>query len=337
MSLTLNPYPEYKGSGLPWLGEIPAHWEEKRAKYFFREVDERSETGEEELLSVSHLTGVTPRSEKNVTMFEAESYVGHKLVRPGDLAVNTMWAWMAALGVTMQTGIVSSSYGVYRLLNRRSFVPDYLDHLLRTKPYVAEYYCRSTGIRTSRLRLYPDELLDIPVICPPREEQETMVAYLRAMDKQIARLVRAKQQLIELLNEQKQAIIHRAVTRGLDPNAPMKPTGLDWLPEVPEHWETIKLRRLVRLNPSKSETAHNQDVRDKVVFLPMEKVSEDGEINCSERHALYEVWNGFTYFRRHDVIVAKITPCFENGKGAYLRGRANRRVVNVSTGSETAV
>ena len=99
----LNPYPQYRVSRLPWLAKIPEHWGENRAKCYYREVDERSTSGEEELLSVSHVTGVTPRSQKNVTMFKAESYVGHKICRPGDLVINTMWAWMAALGVAKHT------------------------------------------------------------------------------------------------------------------------------------------------------------------------------------------------------------------------------------------
>jgi type I restriction enzyme, S subunit len=93
-----HPYLKIKPTDVSWLPEIPAHWEVHRAKRSFREVDERSENGEEELLSVSHKTGVTPRSQKNVTMFMAESYEGHKLCRPGDIVVNTMWAWMAAIG-----------------------------------------------------------------------------------------------------------------------------------------------------------------------------------------------------------------------------------------------
>ena len=90
-------YPEYRKAKMPWLPLIPVHWDEQRAKVYFHEVDERSTTGSEELLSVSHLTGVTPRSQKKVTMFKAESYVGHKLCRPGDIVINTLWAWMAAL------------------------------------------------------------------------------------------------------------------------------------------------------------------------------------------------------------------------------------------------
>jgi type I restriction enzyme, S subunit len=170
------------------------------------------------------------------------------LCRPGDLVVNTMWAWMAALGVAKQSGIVSPSYAVYRLREGEAFVPEYLDHLLRTKPFVSEYYSRSTGIRTSRLRLYPEEFLGIPIVRAPLEEQATMVAYLRAKDHQIADFIRAKRRLIKLLNEQKQAIIHHAVTGGLDPDVPMKPTGFDWLPEVPEHWEIKPLKRWTKIN-----------------------------------------------------------------------------------------
>lgn len=127
----LKSYPSYKDSGMTWLGQVPQHWKERRAKYFFKEVDERSTAGAEELLSVSHKTGVTPRSQKNVTMFLAESNVGHKLCRPGDVVVNTMWAWMAALGVTEQAGLVSPSYGVYRP-RTAAFIPEFLDRLLRT-------------------------------------------------------------------------------------------------------------------------------------------------------------------------------------------------------------
>jgi type I restriction enzyme, S subunit len=155
----LEPDVPLKFSGIESFGDIPEHWDVKPAKLYLAEVDERSETGEEELLSVSHITGVTPRSQKNITMFMAASYVGHKICRPGDLVINTMWAWMGALGVAFQTGIVSPSYAVYRPRNFDIIVPEYLDHLLRIEPYRTEYLCRSTGIRMSRMRLYPEQFL----------------------------------------------------------------------------------------------------------------------------------------------------------------------------------
>jgi type I restriction enzyme, S subunit len=240
-----QPYPTYKPSGLPWLGEIPAHWEEKRGKYYFREIDERSTTGDEELLSVSHLTGVTPRKE-SVTMFMAESNAGHKRCQPGDLVINTMWAWMAALGVSRQAGLVSPAYGVYRLCRQDLFQPAYLDYLLRSRSFVAEYMCRSTGIRASRLRLYPEQFLDIRIPRPPLVEQDAMVRYIRHYDQQVNRFIRNRRRLIEVLNEQKQGIISRAVTRGLDPDGPLKPPGVDWLGGIPAHWEIKQLRFLLQ-------------------------------------------------------------------------------------------
>jgi type I restriction enzyme S subunit len=242
VSQALKSYPEYKDSGLQWLGKIPVHWTEKRAKYFFREVDERSSTGQEEMLSVSHITGVTPRSQKNVTMFKAESNVGHKLCHPCDLVINTMWAWMGALGVAKQTGIVSPS--IYRPIRSNAFLPEYIDHLLRTKPYVTEYINNSTGVRSSRLRLYPEKFLEIPIICPSYQEQTQMLAFIGAKDRLIHFYIRAKRQLMKLLNEQKHAIIKHTVTLGLDPNVCLKPSGVEWLGDVPEHWRLRKLKFL---------------------------------------------------------------------------------------------
>jgi type I restriction enzyme S subunit len=233
----LRPYVEMKPTGLPWLEELPAGWEIHRAKYSFVEVNDRSVAGDEELLSVSHKTGVTPRSQKNITMFMAESYEGHKVCRPGDVVVNTMWAWMAAIGVSRHTGIVSPAYGIYRPRASDRFEPRFLDYLLRTESYRAEYVRSSRGVTMSRLRLYPPDFLNIPFVQPSLEEQRLILRFLDWHGGQVARLVRAKKALIGLLNEQKQAIIHRAVTRGLDPNAELKPSGVTWLGDVPEEWE----------------------------------------------------------------------------------------------------
>ncbi|WP_205413450.1 restriction endonuclease subunit S [Pseudomonas protegens] len=239
-------YPSYRQPKMQWLPPVPDHWGEERAKVFFREVDERSRTGEEELLSVSHLTGVTPRSQKKVTMFKAASYVGHKICRPGDIVINTLWAWMAALGAARHTGLVSPAYGIYRPHKADSFNPAYLDYLLRTRAYVAEYIGRSTGIRASRLRLYPNQFLDISLIQPPRTEQDQIVGYLRAQDAHIARLIKAKRELMSLLTEQKLHIIDHALTRGLDESVTLTPSGIDWLGDVPEHWDISRLGACIK-------------------------------------------------------------------------------------------
>jgi type I restriction enzyme, S subunit len=238
----IRPYADLKPTGLPWLPELPGGWEVRRAKYSFREVDDRSERGDEELLSVSHKTGVTPRSQKNITMFMAETYEDHKVCRPDDIVVNTMWAWMAAIGVSRHIGIVSPAYGVYRPRRMTQFEPTYLDYLLRTEAYRAEYVRSSRGITTSRLRLYPPDFLNIPFVRPPIEEQRLIVRFLVWHGAQSATLIRAKQKLIKLLEEQKHSIIHRAVTRGVDPTVRLKPTGVEWLGDIPAHWTVSRIK-----------------------------------------------------------------------------------------------
>ena len=213
---TGQPYPAYKPSGVEWLGEVPEHWEVCPAKGHFQETDERSETGSEELLSVSHITGVTPRSEKNITMFKASSNVGHKLCRPGDLVINTMWAWMAALGVASRAGIVSPSYAVYRPHRSSRLLGEFADLLLRTAPYKSEYICRSTGIRSSRLRLYPEEFLRIKLLCPPPEEQRAIVEVVSKKATDTRRAIDLAYGELSLLREYRTRLITDVVTGKLD-------------------------------------------------------------------------------------------------------------------------
>ena len=213
---TDEPYPAYKPSGVEWLGEVPRHWDVRPAKWHFREVDERSDTGSEEMLSVSHLTGVTPRREKNVTMFKAESNVGHKICRSGDVVINTMWAWMSALGMAHQTGIVSPSYAVYRPVGNSSLSGDYGDILLRSAPYNAEYRRLSTGIRPSRLRLYPDTFLRIRLVCPPPDEQSAIMEFVQRESANIGRASDLMRREIDALREYRTRLIADVVTGKLD-------------------------------------------------------------------------------------------------------------------------
>ena len=213
---TGRPYLSYKPSGLQWLGDVPGHWEVAAAKWYFREVDDRSQTGSEELMSVSHITGVTPRSEKNVTMFKAESNVGYKLCSPGDVVINTMWAWMAALGIARQTGIVSPSYAVYRPHCSSRLQGDYADLLLRTSVYKSEYICRSTGIRSSRLRLYPEDFLSMKVLCPPPDEQDCIVEFVSSQSIMVQRSIHGARRQITLLREYRTRLIADVVTGKLD-------------------------------------------------------------------------------------------------------------------------
>ncbi|MFM7086062.1 MAG: restriction endonuclease subunit S, partial [Cyanobium sp.] len=176
----------------------------------------------------------------------AESYVGHKLCWPDDLVINSLWAWSRGLGVSRHHGIVSTAYGVYRCRDTNAIEMRFVDELVRSSPFHWELRVRSKGVWTSRLQLTDESFLSAPFPIPPLSEQAAIVRFLDHADRKIRRYIRAKQKLIKLLEEQKQAIIHRAVTRGLDPDVRLKPSCVEWLGDVPEHWYIVALKHVLK-------------------------------------------------------------------------------------------
>lgn len=243
----LKPHADYKETGLPWMPQMPAHWGMKRGKSVFQSIDLRSATGKEELLTVSSARGVVPRRTASVTMFKAESYLGYKLCWPGDLVINSLWAWGGGLGVSNHHGIISSAYGVYRIRKGAPLLPAYVHELVRSGSFHWELQVRSKGVWISRLQLTDLAFLDAPIPLPPPEEQAVIVRFLDHANGRLERAIRAKRKVIALLNEQKQAIIHRAVTRGLNPDAPLKPSSIPWLGEIPAHWEARRVKQVSRI------------------------------------------------------------------------------------------
>jgi type I restriction enzyme, S subunit len=244
----LQPYSEYKESGVPWLGTIPVRWDVRRMKLLLREIDSRSSTGKEQLLRVSQYTGVTQRKAldgSDAPDTRASSLVGYKRVAPDDLVINIMLAWNGSMGVSRYDGIASPAYCVYRF--KGDARPWYYHELLRLPLYKGRIKTASTGVVESRLRLYSDDLGRIEAIQPPAEDQDAIVRFIDYANGRLERAIRAKRKVIALLHEQKQAIIHRAVTRGLHPTVPLKPSGIPWLGDIPKHWEVQRLGRAIRL------------------------------------------------------------------------------------------
>ncbi|MGB6130952.1 MAG: restriction endonuclease subunit S [Acidobacteriaceae bacterium] len=203
-----------KPSGIDWIGDIPAHWSVERTRWLLPERDQRSKTGEEEMLTVSHLTGVTPRSEKNVTMFEAETNEGYKLCRAGDLVINTLWAWMGAMGIAPVFGIVSPAYNVY--IPGKRLWPSYVDSLVRMPLFAQEITRYSKGVWTSRLRLYPEGLYQAYFPVPPLDEQKAIAQHIADENARIESLMTAANKSIELLQEHRSTLISNAVTGQID-------------------------------------------------------------------------------------------------------------------------
>lgn len=241
MTLKLKSYPAYKASGLPWLGEIPAHWEVRRNGQLFAQ---RVETNRPELpvLEVSIQSGVRVRDMVDGARKQALSdRTKYKVALRGDVAYNMMRMWQGAVGVAPVDGLVSPAYVVAK--PRPHTEGRYYEYLFRTNAYRGEVNAHSRGIVSDRNRLYWQDFKQIASLYPPPDEQTRIAAALDAHGRAVRRLIRAKQRLIALLNEEKQVVIQRAVTRGLDPNVRLKPSGVDWLGDVPEHWDVAQLRR----------------------------------------------------------------------------------------------
>ncbi len=197
-----------------WLVDYPSHWEVLRIKNLFQEMDSRSETGSEELLSVSNYTGVTLKREslenEDDHLSNAESLVGYKLVSKNDLVINIMLAWNGSLGISQHNGMTSPAYCVYRIKGDNN--PEYFGYLFTTNLFKAEFRRHSTGIIDSRLRLYSDKFFGIFTVVPPKDEQDEIVKYIKAQEEKINLFIQKKKRFIELLKEQRLSVVNIAVT-----------------------------------------------------------------------------------------------------------------------------
>lgn len=267
-------YSEYKDSGVQWLGKIPKHWDIIKAKYLWNEVFSFSENGSENLLSVSQYDGVTQAKNES----RSESLKGYKKVAKDNLVINIMLAWMGGLGVSEYNGIVSPAYCVYRL--KKAANPKFMHYLYKTPMYLAEFARHSTGVIPSRWRMYTDDFGQVLTLVPPIDEQDMIVSYLDKVTSKIDEAIAQQQKMIDLLNERKQIIINNAVTKGLNPDVPMKDSGVDWIGEIPEHWEVMKT--LFTLSMPITDGPHETPLlyEDGIPFVSAEAVSMgNGGIN----------------------------------------------------------
>ena len=257
--VTATAYPAYRASGLPWVPRIPDDWQVLRNGRLF---GHRVETGFPELpiLEVSLRTGVRVRDMENLkrkqVMSQKEKY---KRAVKGDIAYNMMRMWQGAVGPAPVDGLVSPAYVVVKPYPEANSA--YFSYLFRTAAYMQEVNKYSRGIVADRNRLYWESFKQMPSLVPSRPEQDQIVAYLRAQDAHIARLIKAKRDLIALLTEQKLRIIDQVVTRGLDEAVLLKSSGIDWLGDIPAHWDVALLK-------------HVSDVR----FSGVDKHAHDHEI-----------------------------------------------------------
>jgi len=298
-----------------WLGEFPAHWQVLRIKNLFQEMDSRSETGSEELLSVSYHTGVYLKREslenEDDHLTNAASLIGYKKVAKGDLIINIMGAWNGRLGISAFDGITSPAYCVYRLKGDNN--PDYFGYLFRTSLFVSEFLRYSAGIGTGYLRLYSDKFFSIFSVIPPKPEQDAIVQYIKVQEEKINRFIEKKLWFIELLKEQRQSVIHQVVTKGLNQKVKFNSSNIEWIGDVPEHWEIRRLKECLigKLKYGANESGEEYNP-SWYRYIRITDFSLDGKLSGENKLSLspeigaeYELHGGDILFARSGATVGK--------------------------------
>ncbi len=241
--MRIIPYLAYKPSGVEWLGDVPVHWEVRRTKTLLKHRNVKG-FPDEPLLAATQTKGVVRKEHyENRTVLALKDLHLLKLVRVGDFVIS-LRSFQGGIEYAREQGIISPAYTI--LYPTNPDVHPYLAWLFKSRPYIRNLTLHVTGIRQGQNIDY-SELSRSYLPLPPLAERAAIVRYLDHMDRRIQRYVSAKRKLIALLEEEKQAVINQAVTRGLDPNVRLKPSGVEWLGDVPEHWEVRRSETLGRI------------------------------------------------------------------------------------------
>ena len=305
----MKKYSSYKDSGVKWLGQIPSHWEVKHLRNFLTLF---SEKGYEDcqLLSVTREKGVILRDKDNKEEnhnFVPDDLSGYKHLNAGDFVINKMKSWQGSYGVSDYEGIVSPAYFTCKL---HGVKPSFFSRAIRSKAYIGFFMQYSKGIRVDQWDLDPNSMKDIPFILPPIAEQDAIVTYLDTATAKIDAAILQQQKMIDLLKERKQIIINSAVTRGLDKNVKMKDSGVEWIGEIPEHWEVRRLKYLMQQITAPSNSSNK---------IGLENI-ESGTGQFINTNSEYE-GNGIQ-FEKGDILYGKLRPYLKKVYIADISGNA---------------
>lgn len=328
--MQIGTYVTLKNSGSKWLGDIPTHWATKKLKFLAvvqpSNVDKKTVEGEEPVILCNY-TDVykneyidgrlefmkASANEAEIKKFKVD--IGDVIVTkdsetPDDIAVP------ACIAEEVE-GLVCG----YHLTQIKPIFlhGPFLFRLFQSKGFNAQFVVSANGV--TRFGLPQHAIANAFTPLPPIEEQQAIACFLDFKTAQIDALIAKKKALLDKLAEKRTALISHAVTKGLNASVLMIDSGLAWLGEIPAHWAPKRLRFCMKTNPSKGEIKLNDD--ELISFIPMEAVGEFGGLNLDVEKELGDIVGGYTYFADNDVVVAKITPCFENGKGAIASALKN--------------
>lgn len=246
MDATYPAHESYKPSGYNWVGDVPSHWTVEKLGTSLRGVSEKNRP-DLPLLSITREKGVIERDlddEESNHNFIPDDLSGYKVLRAGQFGMNKMKAWQGSYGVSQHTGIVSPAYFIFDFT--KEIDPNFFNRAIRSKLYVSFFGAASDGVRIGQWDLNKARMREIPLLVPPLPEQRAIAAFLDDKCAKIDGAVKIKEDQIALLRERRQIIIQDAVTRGLNPAAPMKDSGIDWIGHIPAHWDVRRNFTLFR-------------------------------------------------------------------------------------------
>lgn len=300
-------YPKYKPSGVEWLGNVPEHWEVGQSRRMFSQRKERARADDRQL-TASQKYGIIYQNEfmelegqKVVQVILGADILKH--VEPGDFVIS-MRSFQGGIERSESAGCISSAYVM--LMPKGTIDGAFFSYLLKSATYIQALQSTTNLVRDGQAMRFDNfTLVDLPIV--PLEEQQLIAAFLDRETAKIDALVEEQKRLIELLREKRQGIITHAVTRGLDPDVPMKPSGIDWLEDVPEHWETRKFSRVVRVAEGQVDP---QEVgfADMMLIAPNHVESGTGKLLELETAAEQAAESGKYLCRSGDVVYSKIRP-----------------------------
>lgn len=260
---------------MEWLGDVPEHWQQKPIWSLFKRI-KRTNFPTERLLSVYRDYGVIPKDSRDDNHNRAsEDLTPYQLVCANDLVINKMKAWQGSIAISELRGIVSPAYYIYQ--PKAEYHSKYIHFLIRSAYYIQSYKNYSKGIRVNQWDLESEAFTHIDLLLPSLDEQQKIVAFLDTETTRIDNLISKQEKLIELLEEQRKSIISHAVTKGLNPNAPMKDSGVEWLGEVPEHWDVAVVKRAFIVKLGKMLQPDQKDETDVIKkYLKASNLTWDG-------------------------------------------------------------
>lgn len=317
-----------KDSGIPWIGEIPSRWDTCFIKQVMRNKSVKGYP-DEQVLSLYRDYGVVPKDSRddnhNVT---SEDTSGYKLVDVGDFVINKMKAWQGSMAVSGYRGIISPAYYICRFT--APVYKKYIHYLLRNETYKAEYLRLSTGLRVGQWDLNVDDFLHIPMVLPPISEQQTIADFLDKKCGEIDEMVSLQEKIVEELKAYKQSVITEAVCKGLNPDVPMKDSGIEWIGQIPNHWGESKLKNVASLKTGTTPNGFDMPQEDNVVpwYTPTDITEEGNEISKYERTLNLStiMSEGISLFPKHSLLFVGIGA--SAGKIGYVlkEGYSNQQI-----------